>query len=478
MLDEQLRATILKLHELGHGKRAIARTLRVSRAAVRKVIARGSPVVPALSRQEKAEPHHDEVVELFVECKGNLIRVHEELEARGALLSYQALTGYCRRHGIGHEPKEPAGQYVFAPGQEMQHDTSPHPAHIGGREQKVQIAGLALAYSRLFFIQLYPCFTRFECKVFLDEALDYMGGACQVCMIDNTSVIVLRGTGALMVPVVEMATFAKWRGFEFRAHEKGDANRSAVVEVLFNFVQKNFLAGRKFRDFDDANEQAVEWCEKKNAAFSRKLHASRRELFAKEQSHLKPLPDWRSPVYRLHDRIVDLESYVSVHGFRYEVPARLIGRHVEVRETKAQLLFFHGPRLVATHQRRYEGRRRVPLPNSQSEHRKRRRRERMAAEERQLRAELPDFQDYITKLRESAPRGRFLATVRRLRLMIRDYPNDPLLEALRDAAHYGLYDLDRVERMVLKNVRGDFFPSLGFDDDDNEEEEEEEDLDE
>jgi hypothetical protein len=468
MLDEQIRTAILKLHDLGNGKRAIARALKISRAAVRKVIACGSPVVPVLSRQEKGEAHYDEILDLFAECKGNLVRVHEELEARGAALSYQALTGYCRRHGIGQTPKEPAGQYDFAPGQEMQHDTSPHPAHIGGREQGVQIAGLALAYSRLFFIQLYPRFTRFECKVFLDDALDYVDGVCRVCMIDNTSVIVLRGTGASMVPVDEMVTFAECRGFEFRAHEKGDANRSAVVEGLFNFVQKNFLAGRRFRDFADANAQAVEWCDKKNAAFSRKLHASRRELFAKERIHLKPLPGWRSPVYRLHDRIVDLESFVGVHGFRYEVPAELIGRHVEVRETKDGLLFFSGPRQVATHQRRLEGQRRVRLPHSQSEHRKRRRRERMDAEERQLRAELPDFQDYINKLRKRSPRGRFLANVRRLHLMLRDYPKGPLLEALRDAAHFGLYDLDRVERMVLRNVRSDFFPRLGFiDDDDN-----------
>ena len=46
--------------------------------------------------------------------------------ARGATLSYPALTAFCRRHGIGHDPPEPAGRYDFAPGQEMQHDTSPH----------------------------------------------------------------------------------------------------------------------------------------------------------------------------------------------------------------------------------------------------------------------------------------------------------------------------------------------------------------
>src|SRR5690606_12082885 len=205
-------------------------------------------------------------------------------------------------------------------------DTSPHHAHIGGRERAVQIAGLALAYSRLAYIQLYPRFTRFECKVFLDDAIDYVGGVCERCMIDNTSVIVLRGSGADMVPVPEMVSFAEQRGFEFVAHEKGDANRSAVVEGLFSFVQNNFLAGREFADFGDANRQAIEWCDKINARFSRKLHASRRELFAKEEPFLKALPAWRSPVYRLLHRIVDLEGYVHVHGFRYEVPAKHIGR--------------------------------------------------------------------------------------------------------------------------------------------------------
>lgn len=466
MLDEHTRTTILKLHEAGHGKRAIARAVKVSRAAVRKVLTSGSCRVEPLCRPEKGEAHHDDIVEQFTRCNGNLIRVHEELEAQGAALSYQALTAYCRRHGIGYEPPQPAGQYDHKPSKEMQHDTSPHQAHIGGRLQKVQIAGLALAYSRLSYIQLYPRFTRFECKVFLDDALDYVGGVCEICMVDNTSVIVLRGTGADMVPAPEMAAFAEQRGFEFRAHEKGDANRSAVVENLFNYAQNNFLAGREFADFADANRRAVAWCDKINAQSSRKLHASRRELFAKEQSLLRPLPIWRPEIYRLFDRIVDLEGYVNVHAFRYEVAAKYIGRRIEVRETKSQLLFFVGPRLIATHERSHDGTTRVRLPESEREDRKRQRRERIAAEERQLLAELPGFQQYIVELRKRAPRGRAVSRLRRLWRMLRDYPRAPLLEALRDAAHYGLYDLDRVERMALKNIQGDFFPGFGSGDED------------
>lgn len=464
MLDETTRATILALQQAGHGKRVIARTLGISRNAVRRVIASNTAAVPIVERAEKGEAYHDDIVELLASCKGNLVRVHEELEATGGRISYPALTAYCRRHGIGHEPPKPAGRYDHQPGQEMQHDTSPHFADIGGRERAVQIAGLALAYSRLAYVQLYPQFTRFECKVFLDDALDYVGGACPICMVDNTSVIVLRGTGKDMVPVPEMVSFGEARGFEFRAHEKGDANRSAVVEGLFDFVQNNFLAGRRFRDFDHANREAVAWCDKINAAFSRKLHASRRELFAAESHLLVPLPAWRSPVYRIYTRLVDLEAYVNVHTFRYEVPARYIGRQLEVRETRNEIQLFEGPRLVATHPRRVDGPKRVRLPKSERAEHKQRRDEQLVAEERQLHAELPELAAWISELRRRAPRGRGVARLRQLRRLLRDYPESPLLEALRDAARYGLHDLDRIETMILRNIRHDYFPRRDFDD--------------
>jgi hypothetical protein len=42
---------------------------------------------------EKAEAHRDDILALCAACKGNLVRVHEELAARGIVtLSYPALT--------------------------------------------------------------------------------------------------------------------------------------------------------------------------------------------------------------------------------------------------------------------------------------------------------------------------------------------------------------------------------------------------
>jgi hypothetical protein len=49
--------------------------------------------------------------------------------------------------------------------------------------------------------------------------------------------------------------------------------------------------------------------------------------------HLKPLPAWIPEVYRLQQRLVDIEGYVVLNSNRYSAPVDWIGRRVEVRET-------------------------------------------------------------------------------------------------------------------------------------------------
>jgi transposase len=230
MLSKGQRTAILELAAQGVSHREIARVMGISRLTVRKVVGSKSSEVPAVQRPEKAEPYRQEILELLKKCKGNLVRVHEELAAGGAAMSYQALTAFCRRHGIGQAPVVPAGRYHFEPGEELQHDTSPHQVELGGKKRNVQTASAVLCYSRMLFFQFYPTFQRFDCKIFLTDAGRYFGGFPKHVMIDNTHVVVLRGTGREMVPVPEMAAFAERFGFSFVAHERGDANRSARVE--------------------------------------------------------------------------------------------------------------------------------------------------------------------------------------------------------------------------------------------------------
>lgn len=457
MLDQSTRVAILRLHEEGHSTRAIARALGVSRGAVRDVLRAGTAEVPSQVRAEAAEPYREQILELLPRCKHNLVRVHEEIAAAGAKLSYPALTAYCRRHGIGHEPPAPVGQYEFAPGEESQHDTSPHDPIVGGRKQRAQTASMALCYSRMLFFQAYPRFTRFECKVFLTEAALYFEGSCRRWMIDNTHLVVMHGTGRDMVPVPEMVAFAERFGAVFEAHEKGDANRSARVERPFSFIDNNFYAGRQFSDWAHLNREARAWCDKVNATHKRHLHASPRELLAMERQHLVPLPTYVPEVYQLHDRIVDSEGYVNVHRNRYSAPWRLIGRRLEVRETKDRIDLYDGPRRVATHERVPQASEaRLTLP----EHRPPRSarvfaRDTPSPEERELTHAGAEMTAYVTMLKK---RGRSSRALRRLVTMVNDYPREPLLAAVRIATHYGLDDMDRLESLVLRHIAGAYFP--------------------
>lgn len=457
MLDEATRTTILKLHEQGHGTRKIAHALDVARSTVRQVIDNGSATVPPLVRAELAEPWREQILDLYTRYQGHLGRVHEGLTQAGAAVSYPALTAFCRKHGIGRAPPPPAGHYTYNQGQEMQHDTSPHYAQIGGVLTPVQTASLVLCYSRMIFFQHYPRFTRFECKAFLAQAIAYFTAGAATCMIDNTHVVVASGSGADMIPAPEMMAFAERYGFVFKAHEKGDANRSARVEAPFYRIQTGFLAGEKFTDWTDLNHRARETCEKWNSKFSNKLHASRRELFAAERPYLKPLPLYVPEVYQLYPRIVDAEGYVHVNRIRYCAPYRLIGRTLEVRETLERVDLYEGPRRVASHGRVYG-----PLDArvTDSAHRPPRgqglgRRPQPAPEEIQMLQLEPRVASYLKALKQHI--GDRRAPLRRLLSMLEEYPREAFLSALTQAEHYRLLDLDRLEKMVLRQIADEYF---------------------
>lgn len=456
MLNWETRTAILRLQKEGHGIRAIARAVGVSRNAVRRILRDGRAQVPTLVRDESLSDHLDRVRELYARCKGNLVRVAEELAAHDIVVAYSTLTAFCRRHDIGVVPKQPAGRYHFEPGQEMQHDTSPHEVTIDGVRKKLECASLVFCYSRRIYAQVYPRWTRFECRVFLTKALLHFGGACGRAMVDNSSVVIWHGVGADAVPAPAMAALAKRFGFDFVAHRVGDANRSARVERPFHYIENNFYPGRTFDDLADVNVQLEAWCDAVDRRTKRHLGATPLELFVAEQPCIKPLPVHIPEVYDIHSRRIDVEGFVNLHTNRYSVPAHLIGRRVEVHETLEKLRVFDGHDLVVEHERLAPGlRQRVLL----AEHRGQRRRYKPAPpseEENTLGAARDVLGELCARLRRRHG-GQALKAVRRLYRMYLEYPTEPLCDAVTSALAYDLVDLARIERMALERIAGDYF---------------------
>jgi transposase len=458
MLSPERRTAILELKEQGNSIRAIARAFKMDRDSVRKVLrGDGGAPPPRYRRKEALEALHDDILELHRTCKENLVRVHEELVARGATLSYPALTSYCRRHGIGEQPRLPEGEYHFLPGEESQHDTSPHRVQLGGRTRVLQCASLVLAHSRMVYAQYFPTFTRFWCKVFLTDAFRFFGGTCSRCLIDNTHVVVAQGTGRNMIPAPEMEVFGERFGFVFQAHELRHPDRKGRIENNLGYIEGNFLAGREFQDWADLNRRVRAWCEQANASPKRHLHARPIDLFALEQGALQPLPLWVPTVYRLENRTVDGAGYVNLDGNRYSVPYQLVGRRLEVRISAETIEVFKDQDLVASHVHQWDARDQKFI---QPEHRPKRGEGRPKAgtspDELELLRREPLLAGYVTGIK-AHPSGRISALLRRLLGMVQDYPRQPLLKAIDTALAYRLFDLDRVERMVLKHVQENYF---------------------
>ena len=216
--------------------------------------------------------------------------------------------------------------------------------------------------------------------------------------------------------------------------------------------------------WQDLNSQTRQWCDRVNATYKKHIRAVPRELYAVERLHLKPLPVWIPEVYRLHQRIVDTEGYVALHSNRYSVPATFIGRRVEVRETREKIEIELDARRIVTHTRLLTADQRVTLREHRPPRGEGPKRSDPPPDEKTILNLAPEIAPYVETLKRKGRKVIGLA-LRQLLRMLREYPREPFLGAIAEAAQYGLYDLDRVERMILRRVQRDFFLLEGNNDD-------------
>jgi len=400
------------------------------------------------------------IADQFKICQGNAIRVMENLESDYATpIAYSSLTRKIRNLSLRKGNPRRSGEYDFAPGDEIQLDTSPHKVFIAGKLTPAQCIGTVLAYSRRLFIQYSPNYTRFEAKHFLIEALTFFDGACPLCIVDNTSVVVAHGSGANADIAPEMEAFGDFFGLRFLAHEIGHADRKAVIEKNFAYAEGNFLAGRRFSGWDDLNKQARKWCDTvANKKPKRSLSGmSPQEVYLKEKKYLKPLPAYIPPVYQALPRMVDMTGYVNIDTNRYSVPENLVGKQVEVHKLWDRIVVYFGARKVAEHPRCIGKRdQKIKAGGHHKPFGGKKRRQGPSPEEKLLYGYSTRLDGYVVELKKRAY-GRGRRKLNQLLTLKRIYPEAAFDQAIKQAYRYGLYDLNRLEQMILSHVAGDFF---------------------
>jgi len=434
----------------------IAQTFEISRNTVRSVLSgKHDELKPKISKYHR---HLPIITELYQRCRGNAVRVRELLKEQHHIdIPYSSLRWLINQEGLGKTKKQPAGSYSFAPGQEMQHDTSLYTIVLGNKAHKVQCASLVLAHCRKIYIRFYPRFTRFEARCFLIDAFKHMDGSCARCTIDNTSVLVVQGAGPDARIAPEIRQIGTLFGMAFVPHTVGHPNRKARVERPFYYVERNFLVGRTFRDWKDLNQQGIDWCinvsDKKH---KRALKMAPEQAYIMEKPFLKPLPVYIPPVYVTCYRIVDIKGYIHLDTNRYSVPYQLIGEQVEVHKHQEKVLIYQGRKKVAQHQRVVDKRNRRTTDASHKVRRVRGARQTSSKEERALKGNDPILDSYMMHLKKRC-HGRGVVKFRKLLELKRTYPEDAFMTAIRKAFKYGLYDLARLEKLIISFIAGNYF---------------------
>ena len=334
--------------------RAIARALDVDRKTVRRCLRQTEwkPYRRAAREDTLLAPHAAYLRQRAAEVGYSARVLFQELRHRQYRGSYETVKRFVRP--LREQQLQAAvtrTRFETPPGLQSQIDWGQARVALGGQWAVRHIFVLTLGFSRRSV--WVPCLSEAlgELLDAHEQAFTHFGGHTQEHLYDRPrTVCVPRGADGVRWNTTFKA-FADFWGFEPRLCRPYRAQTKGKVESGVKYFKRNFLAGRRFRDDLDFNEQLEEWT---TTVADVRVHGTTHERpvdrFARERAALVPAPPGRA--FRLEaplTRVVATDYLVSVDTNRYSVPFTLIGQPVEVRRCNGALEMRHRGQVVATH---------------------------------------------------------------------------------------------------------------------------------
>jgi len=227
------------------------------------------------------------------------------------------------------------------------------------------------------------------------------------------------------------------------------------VERAIAYVRRAFFMARRFKDVEDLNRQAEQWCD--GPACQRRWVEDDRltvaEAFEKERPLLLPLPPAPFPTDERCEVTVGKTPYVRFDHNDYSVPHERVRQTVTVTASLTTVRILHRGTVVAEHRRSFDRRQQIEDPAHI---------ERLVEHKRQARAHrgldrlaaaAPASRELLTAL---AQRGVNLgsATTRLLRLLD-EFGAARLERAIREAIEKDLPDPHAVRHILEQQRRAE-----------------------
>jgi transposase len=330
----------------------------VHHSVVRRVLAQaGLPRLGQSTRKSKIDAY--------------LPFIHQTLETFPTLTASRLYGMVCERGYSGrpdhfrhliacHRPRRKAEAFLrlrTLPGEQAQVDWG-HFGHleIGRARRPLMAFVMVLSHSRRIFLRFFPD-ARMES--FLrghGAAFDAWGGVPRVLLYDNLKSVVLERYGDAIRFHPTLLGFAGQYRYEPRPVAVARGNEKGRVERAIRYVRDGFFAARTFKDLDDLNAQADDWC--LGPAADRRCPGEPdrtvREVFAEERSRLLALPHNPAPLLERVAVSVGKTPYVRFDLNDYSVPHTFVRRVLTVLADPREVRIVDGGTVLACHQRSYD----------------------------------------------------------------------------------------------------------------------------
>jgi transposase len=353
--------TVIRLHELyasGKSIREIARTTGHARNTVRKYL-RANGIPEPRSRKKrgsKLDPFKPLLDQYMADGIFNCTVLLRLLREQGYTGGITLIKDYVKPH---RPPRKiPAVQrYETKPGYQAQVDWKIcQYVDLDGEVRKIPVFAMVLGYSRAMYIEFVQ---RCDIHSFLRcliHALEYFGGVPKTMLTDQMKTVIL-GMGDDRKPRWHplFEDFAATVGMVPKVCRVKRPQTKGKVERAVQFIEQNFMAGRRFTDIEDLNRQARQWCDEQN----RRIHGTtgERPIDRLAQERLGALPPAdRLAKYRFELRKVSRDGFVSFDGVRYGVPWPYSGREVKVREINGFVEIYWEQERIARHKKQFGSR--------------------------------------------------------------------------------------------------------------------------
>ncbi len=359
-IPPELEAQILRyFHAEKWRINTIARQLHVHHGTVQRVLAQaGLPSSGRVVRLSQILPYLpliQQTLEQFPTLTAS--RLYGMVRERG----YRGGPDHFRHLISLYRPRPKAEAYLrlrTLPGEQGQVDWA-HFGHltIGAARRPLMAFVMVLSYSRQIFLRF---FLDARMENFLrghTGAFQAWGGRVpRVLLYDNLKSAVLERHGDAIRFHPTLLAFAGHYRYEPRPVAVARGNEKGRVERAIRYARDSFFAARKFRDLDDLNAQAEQWCTGQAAdrPCPEDTTISVREAFAREQSNLLAVPDTPYPTDERVVVSVGKTPYVRFDLNDYSIPHTHVRRSLTVVADLLQVRVLDGAQLLASHPRSYD----------------------------------------------------------------------------------------------------------------------------